>query len=273
MTIRPGTRGEHVATLQRFLISCGYLAEGQDDGVWGGVSAGALVEFQRSYRLEVDGVPGPATLAAVAASGGLSPLINGGNEPPEIIQHARGLGLETWEEPWRLWLYGIRSPSRTAGSFDDELGCCFVDSAGLWNHYRWPGTTDPGSYYLTEPLNSLGCAILVEGQYLDTWTIDLHGGKYEALCQRAGEVTVYRDDSKDDKLDLDPETMETGWFGINIHAATQTGGAVSTQVGRWSAGCQVHASADGFAEMMRLAHQQVEETGRGTFSYTLADKW
>ena len=66
MTIRPGTRGEHVAALQRFLISCGYLAEGQDDGIWGGISAGALVEFQRSYRLEPDGVPGPATLGILS---------------------------------------------------------------------------------------------------------------------------------------------------------------------------------------------------------------
>jgi len=271
--IRPGSKGDHVLVLQRFLVSCGFLSEGQDDGVWGGISAGALAEFQRSYRLEVDGVPGPATLAAVGASGGLTEPLDLDLFTPDAILHAREMGFETWEDPWRLWLYGIRSPNRSAGAFDDELGCCLVDDAGLWNVYTWPGTTDPGSYYLAEPLNSQGCAILVEGQYLDTWTIDLHGGKYEALCQRAEEVTCYRDDSRDDKLDLDPDTMETGWYGINIHAATQIEGATSTQVGRWSAGCQVHASSGGFAEMMRLAHQQVEETGRETFSYTLMDQW
>ena len=38
---------------------------------------------------------------------------------------------------------------------------------------------------------------------------DLHKGKYLALCQRAGEVTVTRDG--------DPPYPDTGDFGINIH--------------------------------------------------------
>ena len=122
-------------------------------------------------------------------------------------------------------------------------------------------------------MQSAGCAILVAGQYLDTWTIDLHAGKYEALCQRAGEVKVYRDPSMDDKLDLDPSTITTGYYGINLHAATRNEHQTSTVVGKWSAGCQVHASADGFAKMMELAHQQQDKTGRKTFSYTLMDKW
>ena len=153
------------------------------------------------------------------------------------------------------------------------LGCAYVNDDGLWEAFYWPGTTDPGAYYLEHPMNSAGCAILVKGQYLDTWTIDLHGGKYEALCQRAGEVSVFRDDSMDDKLDLDPSTIATGYFGINLHAATRTEHQTSTVVGKWSAGCQVHASADGFAKMMELAHQQQDKTGRKTFSYTLMDKW
>ena len=38
---------------------------------------------------------------------------------------------------------------------------------------------------------------------------DLHRGKYLALCQRLGEVTVVRDGS--------PDYDDSGNFGINIH--------------------------------------------------------
>jgi hypothetical protein len=190
-----------------------------------------------------------------------------------IIRHAQSLGHQTWGDPWRLWLFGIRAPSRTANKFDDTLGCALVDEAGRWQVHVWPGTTDPGSSYLYEPPNSRGTAILVAGQYLDVWKIDLHGGKYKALCQRAGEVRVYRDNTGDNKLDLDKSTIQPGLFGINIHASTQVAGRTSTEVNRWSAGCQVHASPEGFGKMMQLADEQVEQSGRSTFSYTLMDQW
>ena len=69
MRLRNGTSGPLVASLQRFLISAGCLAEGQDDGVWGPISSGALVSWQREYRLDADGIVGPATLGALKASG------------------------------------------------------------------------------------------------------------------------------------------------------------------------------------------------------------
>jgi hypothetical protein len=37
-------------------------------------------------------------------------------------------------------------------------------------------------------MNSKGCAILKEGQYKGVYEIDLHNGKYEAICQRLGPV-------------------------------------------------------------------------------------
>ena len=47
-------------------------------------------------------------------------------------------------------------------------------------------TTLPGLYWLENPMNSKGCAILKEGQYKGVYEIDLHNGKYEAICQRLG---------------------------------------------------------------------------------------
>jgi len=69
MTIRPGDRGARVASLQRFLVAERFLAAGEDDGVWGPISAGALASWQRENGLEADGIPGPKTLAAIESAG------------------------------------------------------------------------------------------------------------------------------------------------------------------------------------------------------------
>jgi peptidoglycan hydrolase-like protein with peptidoglycan-binding domain len=270
-TIRKGSRGSDVVLCQDSLTKKGYPCEA--DGIFGSGTESKVKQFQGANNLVSDGIVGQGTWGKLLADTPADEGIAAPGPLPPVIAHAQSLGYETWGDPWRLWLFGVRSPSRTADSFDDMLGCCYVTDDGLWEAHYWPGTTDPGAYYLEHPMNSAGCAILVAGQYLDTWKIDLHGGKYEALCQRAGEVEVYRDPSMDDKLDLDPTTIAKGYFGINLHAATRNEGQTSTVVGKWSAGCQVHASAAGFAKMMELAHAQQDKTGLDTFSYTLMDQW
>ena len=142
---------------------------------------------------------------------------------------------------------------------------------GLWKISQWPGTTDPGSYWLQNPSNVEGTAILVPGQYKDVWRIDKHNDQYDALCQRNGTVRVYRDRDKDTILEMDPRSIREGSFGINIHRSSSTGS--STQVDKWSAGCQVHATLAGFNEMMSLARKQVAVTGHDTFTYTLMEQW
>lgn len=270
-TIRRGDSGDDVKTCQQRLTAHGIQSGA--DGIFGPGTESDVIQFQRKSGLEADGIVGPASWAALmAAPSSEAKVLTGAGLPP-VIRRAQELGLQAWDEPYRMWLFGIRSENRDANSFDDEMGCAWVNDDGLWAVEYWPATTDPGTYWLENPSNSKGCAILVEGQYLDTWTIDKHAGKYTALCQRAGEVAVYRDDSGDNKLDLNVNTIIQGYFGINLHAATQREGGESTQVNKWSAGCQVHATQKGFARMMELAHQQVEKTGRKTFSYTLLESW
>jgi peptidoglycan hydrolase-like protein with peptidoglycan-binding domain len=260
-----------VILCQDSLTQHGYPCE--TDGIFGSGTEAKVKAFQAANRLTADGIVGPGTWGKLLASAPADVGVDAPAPLPPILAHAQSLGHQVWGEKWRLWLFGVRAPNRDANAFDDMLGCYYVNDDGMWEAAYWPGTTDPGTYWLENPMNSAGCAILKTGQYLDTWTIDLHAGKYEALCQRAGEVTVYRDASGDNKLNLDPSTTTTGYFGINLHAATQRPDGVSTQVDKWSAGCQVHASANGFDEMMKLAHQQVQKTGLSTFSYTLMDQW
>lgn len=261
----------NVKQVQQALLTLGFDPNGVD-GVWGRGAKLACMAFQRSAGLSADGVPGPATQEA------LKQRLAGGavetpapNPMPLVMQRAEKLGYKVWGDKFRLWLFGIRSPNRQAGMFDDTLGVCWTEGDGFWRCEYWPGTTDPGVVWLENPGKEAGTAILKEGQYIDCWQIGLHRGEYEALKQ-CSPVEVYRDANRDDNLDLDPNNVHQGLYGINIHAATRKAGGRSTQVHRWSAGCQVHATEAGFSRMMELVHMQAN-AGIEKFSYTLLDAW
>lgn len=264
-TIKRGSKGADVRKCQKLLVQQGYKVG--VDGDFGKGTEKVVIAFQKSKGLGADGVVGTDTWnALLKVEKEWEP-----SEPlPPILQKAKDLGYEIWNEPYRLWLFGIRSKEPESNSFDDTLGCYYFTEEGGWVSYFWPGTTDPGKYWLENPSYVVGTAILVEGQYLDTWKLDLHQGKYEALCQRAGKVKVYRDGDKDDILDRDPETIAEGYFGINIHRSSLNG--ESYTVDKWSAGCQVFKRLADFEKMLKLAHMQVDKTGRGTFSYTLLEE-
>ena len=105
------------------------------------------------------------------------------------------------------------------------------------------------------------------GQY-KAYRIDKHRGNYDALCQREGEVEVYRDNNKDGCYDLDNDNTQTGYFGINIHRATARKGKKSSKVDKWSAGCQVIADNDDWSEFIFACYKAREIWGN-KFTYTL----
>ena len=115
-------------------------------------------------------------------------------------------------------------------------------------------------------MNPKGTAILVPNQYRGVYKIDKHQNRYEALCQRNGEVEVYRDDNKDQILDFNDVTKEWGYFGINIHRSNPH--TESQVVEKWSAGCQVFKKVDDFNEFMDIC-QKAEDIYGNKFTYTL----
>jgi len=139
---------------------------------------------------------------------------------------------------------------------------------GEWKFYCWSNTTDPGKYWIDNPSNSDGCAILVPDQYRGVYKIDSHGGRYTALCQRNGKVKVYRDDNEDDIYDYDIDSAQSGYFGINIHrsSAYKTG----TYIDKYSAGCQVFADPDDFDDFMVICNKAKDVWGN-KFTYTLIE--
>ena len=169
-------------------------------------------------------------------------------------------------------IIGIRNSEtkgRVTNAFDDTLTIAYkVD--GEWQYHEFDCTTDPGTSWMENPwIKEKGCAILKPGQYRGSHKLRLHAGKYLALGQKK-DVTVYRDNNRDNKYDLDESNTTTGLFGINIHRATGRKGGTSTRVDRWSAGCQVIADNDDWHEFLDIC-QSAREIHGNSFSYTLLE--
>lgn len=166
---------------------------------------------------------------------------------------------------YNLNIIGIRAAGvNITNSFDDILLLIYKTPNGSWTRQLYRITTDPGQSYMIKPCNSKGTAILVPGQYRGAYKIGVHRGKYKALCQNKS-VKVYRDNNKDTVYDYDPNTLDEGMFGINIHKA----GTFSKNVNTWSAGCQVFASDTEFKAFMNFCQKQIDNKHGETFTYTL----
>lgn len=185
---------------------------------------------------------------------------------------ARKNGYEIYTEPFKLNIWGIRSRSETPNKFDDVFHVFYNTSKGRikrWSHHVFKCTTDPGTYWLRNPMQAQGTAILAPRQYLNAYKISLHRGKYYALCQRLGKVEIIRDYDRNALLDFNNGRRSSGMFGINIHRARRTG--TTYTVDNFSAGCQVFQNADDFNLFMKLCEMHKKVHGN-KFTYTLIDR-
>ena len=163
-----------------------------------------------------------------------------------------------------LNIIGVRSSSTQANVFDDWLYLTYRDGNGIMKTHEFSITTDPGAYWLQNPINVNGTSILVPGQYKNSHTVGLHQGKYEALKQQ-NPVKVWRDNTRDLTLDKEGQIFE-GIFGINIHRSSAT--SESQTVDRWSAGCQVFKKVADFNFFMDICRKSSQKN----FTYTLLEE-
>lgn len=295
-TLRRGARGDGVVRLQKRLVAhIQHLDEARFvDGVFGPATDRETKAFQKHKGLSVDGVVGRNTWTALLknpsesvpspvgetaqtsdrqrASDQASSVTRGGGALVDRVKRAlrrKGYVFEDDGKNFHLNIVGVRNPSTAIDSFDDKVLLVYRDEKGVMQALEYPITTDPGEYYTRHKLlNKAGAAILIPGQYRNTYKIGKHRGKYEALCQIGGEVKVWRDGNMDERLDRKGKTY-SGWYGINIHRAGQSG--TTSKVGRYSAGCQVFANANNFSTMMSLAKKSKDIRGN-TFTYTLLEE-
>jgi hypothetical protein len=188
-----------------------------------------------------------------------------------LIEAVEKLGHSVFKgdtKPYNLNIVGIRAIKPATNRFND-LMCVFWKYEGQWNIYKMQCTTLPGLHWLENPMNPKGCAILKEGQYKSTYSVDKHNGKYLALCQRLAPVTVYRDDDKDREYDMIASTEQRGMFGINIHRASAY--KELERVNKNSAGCQVIQDPNEYEIHMDIVKKAAEVWGN-SFTYTLINQ-
>jgi hypothetical protein len=143
----------------------------------------------------------------------------------QLMTRVRPLGLDPDRDP--VFVAGMRGYYRDTmgrpgandrGIYDDALFLVSPSFFGAYNGNTDPSGRRPGQGFSTR---TRGMARLTPG----LWRVHRfakHNGKYLALCQRGGAVTVMRDGN--------PDYPHTGMFGINIHR----GGVATTS----SLGCQ-----------------------------------
>ena len=187
-------------------------------------------------------------------------------EQIEAAVKAKGYVWFEGAKDYDVNIVGIRNntPSiadKVTNVFDDFITLSFKEN-GIWKFYIWNSTTDPGKKGVEHFHNAKGVARLVPGQYRGAWIVALHQGKYEALCQRKGKVSVYRD--VDRNATFSESIIDTGMFGINIHKAGQD----STWVENWSEGCQVFKRVKDFDIFLKYCKKASKIYGN-QFSYTL----
>lgn len=185
-----------------------------------------------------------------------------------IMKGYRVVGREPFgynpEKPYNLNVIGVRSNDMTPNVFNDCLVVLWEDAFG-WNLMAHEGTTDPGLYFLNNPINSEGTFIMSPGFHKGLWKLGKHRG-YEAF-QQVGVAKGWRDADRDNEFDMVVgKEVEVSWAGINMHRAKDEG--ESSVVGRWSAGCQVRRRDDDHEIVVELTKRALNYWGN-SFSYML----
>ena len=177
--------------------------------------------------------------------------------------------FDTPDRKLNLNIIGVRRDNQGSNTFDDFILVMYREDEMMISH-RWLATTDPGKYWLMNPSNHKGTAVLVPGQYRGTWQLGKHQGRYKALVQRK-PVKVYRDDNKDEIIDFNNiiTLIDEGYFGINIHRSNPY--KESYVVNKWSAGCQVFKKVEDYNKFMQLCNDSAAIYGN-SFTYTLIDE-
>lgn len=187
----------------------------------------------------------------------------------DIIKSAESSGYTIDKRPYKLNLIGVRNSEATnQDKFDDLIAYFYYDNKGKLVGKVGVGTTDPSTFWLYNPMNDAGAAILKSGEYKDSWEIGVHRGKYVALVQKK-PVTVIRDDDRNSLINYFAPTYK-GVYGINIHKSSLGKDNVN-YIDKDSAGCQVFRDVSDFDSMMTMANISREKYGN-EFSYILLDE-
>jgi hypothetical protein len=192
-------------------------------------------------------------------------------------------GYVVYEEKYKLNIIGFRNKDNgvVTNAFDEYVNVFYLNENSVWINRTYKVTTVPGFQPGTKILPN-DVAILQLGQYVEQYQIGYHQNRTGSLggavdssgniypehkCLKLATTVVIR--SKDSNSYNFSSKTETGSFGINIHHA---GDPQSENVNNYSKGCQVFKQKSAHDEFMRLCENQVKNSKKSTFTYTLVRK-
>jgi hypothetical protein len=162
-----------------------------------------------------------------------------------------------------LNLIAIRMHPYGFNQWNDYIGAFWYE-----NHLPYfkvfRGTTLPGRYYLVDKLlNPKGCAILLPGQYPNSYKMGKHKGT-PAIVQD-GAIKISRDANRDQVYDF-TNPQQASNIGLNIHTTR----GIFPFVNKYSAGCLVVRDPVEFGWLLNLAEESEGRWG-GKFDLTLLE--
>jgi hypothetical protein len=244
--------------IQIQLIGLGLL-EPPADGKFGKLSRAALKKFQDLTKTGETEFLGKVTAEALIETkpGSLpkTPLKLGNDLASQIVKYMQSKKYVIFTEPKEyniVYVEGMNGDGSlnndAPNEFNDRRIVIEVVDGVPKIVKHWEATTEPGSRYTYDPVNSKGAARIQFGQY-EAWKVDFHGGSkpHEALVQ-VGVITVCRDFNKDFKRTGDK--LDTGsHFEINQHWGYD---APRNDIKNASAGCLVGRRWEGHREFMAI---------------------
>lgn len=159
----------------------------------------------------------------------------------QLFSYIKNKGWMTFENgDLNVNIIAVRSDiiDRSEDSFDDVLFLYYKFNDN-WVEYKFEITSVPGLMELQNPsfpeAKKNGTAIIVPNQYRGAYKVGYHYNQ-EALIQYK-PIKIYRDNNRNNIIDLDPNTAIEGYWGINIHSTNEYW--TLDKIKNWSAGCTV----------------------------------
>lgn len=171
-----------------------------------------------------------------------------------IIQAMTKKGYKWFDN--KINIVGIRTNDQTPDKFNDLMAVAYKDEFHIFKC-----TTEPGVYWLKNPMRVSGTFVMKPGQYIDDWKLGFHHG-YEALVL-SGIIEGWRDSDKDNNIDPDKSKVYSDGQAVNIHHAHET--TIQTVIDKYSAGCQVIQKFSDWLIFIGLVKVSKQEK----YSYTL----
>lgn len=168
-------------------------------------------------------------------------------------------------------LWGIRSEDLETDEYNDVIGISWQHKGKVYHHV-FKATTDPGLYYMKNPMSVNGSALMVHNQqYQGALMAGKHNpGKpteHQAFRQ-IKPMKYWRDNDRNNYRDVEKGKIYEAIYYTNLHSR-QPNKAMLATIGKTSAGCQVVQSPKDFHSILIPIRDKAVSNWGPTFTYTL----